>query len=190
MSKAENDTYNQIYIDLKRTSEPLFSPSKNAPALSDIKPSQRILFALCCRRYADMDYCQGLNYLASTFFKVIGSEHETFEFISEFIKQNNLKGMYVSKVYEYHLRNFMLKELIRERLPDVWTQITKKMQINIEMITTQWVMTMFLGYIQEANIILPILDNFVLHSWLSLFPLILAFFKSCERQILRMNDIS
>ena len=83
-----------------------------------------------------MDYCQGLNYLASTFYKVIGSGHLTFEFLTEYIKQNNLKGMYVAKVYEYHLRNFMLKELMRAKLPDIWTHVSKKMQINIEMITT------------------------------------------------------
>jgi hypothetical protein len=36
--------------------------------------------------------------------------------------------------------------------------------MSIDTITTQWVMTLFMGYIQDRDYILPIIDNFILEK--------------------------
>lgn len=42
--------------------------------------------------------------------------------------------------------------------------MTKRLQMSIDTITTQWIMTLFIGYIQDRDYILPIIDNFILEK--------------------------
>jgi hypothetical protein len=74
-------------------------------------------------------------------------------------------------------------QAFKAQLPELFNFLTRKLQINLEMITTQWVMTMFLGFIHDKRIILPMLDNFLLETskpfphqapWKVLFGYILA----------------
>ena len=58
-----------------------------------------------------------------------------------------------------------------------------KISMPFEMISavTQWIMTFFVGYIDDKHIILSILDNFILgetpsDSFRTLYSIILAFF--------------
>ncbi len=69
--------------------------------------------------------------------------------------------MFEKNVSEFHLKSFVLNELIKIYLPISYNHF-KKLQINIEMITTQWIMTLFIGYIDDPNYILTILDNYII----------------------------
>jgi hypothetical protein len=51
---------------------------------------------------------------------------------------------------------------MKTHLPVLWNHLVKKLQINIEMITTPWIMTIFTGSITDPKYILPILDNFII----------------------------
>ena len=72
--------------------------------------------------------------------------------------------MYTPQVYEYHLQNHVLQGLIKQSLPDLWNQMTRKLQMSFDMLTTQWLMTMFVGFINDRTFVLPILDNFILEK--------------------------
>ena len=112
-----------------------------------------------------MGYCQGLNYLATTFFNVCGqNEIKTFQTLHGFVTKLNLQGMYTKQVYEFFLQEYVLNQLIKTYLHDIFIHLTKKLQINLNMITTQWIMTFFVGYITDETLILPILDNFILEK--------------------------
>ena len=81
------------------------------------------------------------------------------------------------------------------------------------MVTTQWILTMFTGWISDQRYILPILDNFMIpmdgkvekreneigdtkqrnldnsrRSWIFIFSVILALFKFNEEKLLKMGD--
>ena len=63
------------------------------------------------------------------------------------------------------------------------------------MITTQWIMTIFTGYIEKETIILPILDNFILEesptrSWRRVYSIILAFLQHHALNVLELKDVS
>ena len=77
---------------------------------------------------------------------------------------HNLKGMYMNKVYEYHLKNFVMQQVVKEHLPEVFNHLTRKLQINIEMITTQWLMTMYVGFIDDPKYLLPFFDLLILQN--------------------------
>ena len=73
-----------------------------------------------------------------------------------------MRGLYMKKVIEYHIKTYVFKQLMKTHLPVLWNHLVKKLQINIEMITTQWIMTVFTGWITDPKYILPIFDNFII----------------------------
>lgn len=123
----------------------------------------QILYAVCSQSLPEMGYCQGLNYFATTFNHVTNRNPSyTFSIILSILISKNLKGMYMSKVYEYHLKNHVLQKVIKEHLPSIYNHLVKKLQINIEMITTQWIMTMFVGWLDKEEYLIPMFDQIIL----------------------------
>lgn len=89
LSKDENDTFYQIYIDMLRTKMP-FSKTEQLPERIQLA-CQRILYVLSCRALPNMGYCQGLNYVACLFYFLCGEdEQRTFELLFCFIVSFNL----------------------------------------------------------------------------------------------------
>lgn len=144
-----------------------------------------MLFAICSKDFPNdkMGYCQGLNYMAAIFFEICDrDELKTYGMIKSFITKMKLRGMYIDKVYEYHLKNNVLNGLIKQHLPKLYNHLVRKLGVQFEMITTAWIMTMFMGFIHQKDLLLTILDNFVLNSkdnmqWHYLYCVILALFK-------------
>lgn len=107
--------------------------------------------------------------------------------------------MYGDKLREFHVKNYVLKEVLKKVLPPrLWVHLTKKLGLNFEMITTQWIMTMFAGYINDPAYILPILDNFIIEGadtnevqkgWRYLYSSIAALMCHHAPQLLEMTDI-
>ena len=65
-----------------------------------------------------MGYCQGLNYVATVFYQISGGDSQkTYDIILGLITKFKLKGIYMSKVYEYHLKTFVMQNLFKQMLP-------------------------------------------------------------------------
>ena len=88
--------------------------------------------------------------------------------------------MFTGEVYEYHVRNFILQKIvrrhfcfepskqgrkIRDQVSQDMTQMKPYRPEMIEMmsmVTTQWLMNQFMGWIDDPEFLLPILDLFIL----------------------------
>ena len=78
--------------------------------------------------------------------------------------------MYVKKVYEYHVRNFgfvwlLKKHFTFKRNRNEITSTTVYRPEMLEMVsmpTTQWLMTIYVGWIDSPHFLLPLLDNFII----------------------------
>lgn len=117
-------------------------------------------------------------------------EKMTFMSLISLILQKNMRGLYTAEVQEFHVQNFVMKRLIKRCLPDLWSHLTRKLQINVELFTTQWIMTFFTGWITDERYLLPIFDNILVSiygdteeedqamlSWIFIFCIILALLK-------------
>ena len=143
-----------------------------------------------------MGYCQGLNYLASVFHHVTqGESQNTHQVLLGFIQSRGLKGVFMNKVYCYHVKNFVMQKLMKENMPQLWSHFVKKLQINIEMITTQWLMTFLIGFIDTKEYLMPYLDKLILGNdnvdfWTQVYASIFAILQVNQAKLLEMNDIS
>ena len=65
----------------------------------------------------EIGYCQGMNYLAACFLAYLEDEELTFDIFMALIVHKRLLPLFHNGVPEYHLRNFILDKLIRQKLP-------------------------------------------------------------------------
>lgn len=124
-----------------------------------------------------------MNFVASSLFAYLKDEELTFNIFLSLLAQKDLQPLYVNGVPEYHLRNYMLDQLIKEHLPDVFYHF-RRLQLNLEVITGQWLMTFFCGYF-HFEAMLPIIDNFFLDDWLAIFRIALALLQKFKEDIIQ-----
>ena len=80
-------------------------------------------------------------------------------------------------------------------MPDVFIWVEKRLDIKIEAFTTQWVMTLYTGWITDERYMLPIFDRIVAGEtgpaglWGFMFATICALFDQNKHELLRMGDI-
>ncbi|CDW79154.1 rab gtpase-activating protein 1-isoform 10-like isoform x1 [Stylonychia lemnae] len=136
----------------------------------------------------DIGYCQGMNFVAAVLFSYLKDEELTFDIFLSLLASKDLKPLYVNGVPEYHIRNFMLEHLVKQHLPEIFYHF-RRLQLNIEVITGQWLMTFFCGYFHYDSM-LQIIDNFFIDDWLAVFRISLALLKMFKDDILSNNDLA
>lgn len=136
----------------------------------------------------DMGYCQGMNYVASSLYSDIRDEETTFNIMLSLLVSKELKALYANGVPEYHVRQYMLDALIKEHIPDL-SLYFKRLGLNSEVLTGQWIMTMFTGFFSHPSILL-ILDSFFIDSWVGVFRVALALLKQFKHELMVSTDIA
>jgi hypothetical protein len=129
-----------------------------------------------------------MNYVASSLYIETKDEELTFNFMLSILVQKGLKPLYSNNVPEYHVRMYMLDQLIQEHIPDL-ARYFKRLGLNSEVITGQWIMTFFCGYFNHPSILL-ILDNFFLDDWISVFRISLALLRKFKDDLMVSTDIA
>ena len=198
----------QLLVDLQRTSKPLGKQPTDILTDDEIAANFRILFATFSGPLADPGYLQGLNYTSCLFHQIYSgpgdgdfyycgpeSEEKSYLSLVALILDNDLRGLYAPSVPEFHLRNFQLKHTLKTLMPDVFIWVEKRLDIKIEAFTTQWVMTLYTGWITDERYMLPIFDRIVAGEtgpaglWGFMFATICALFDQNKHELLRMGDI-
>ena len=136
----------------------------------------------------EIGYCQGMNYMAASFLSYLEDEQLTFDIFMALIVHKKLIPLFYNGVPEYHLRNFILDKLIRKKLPRLHAHFTK-LTLNLEMMTSNWIMTCFCGYL-PGKILLPFLDNFFREGWTAVYRFALTLLSLWEEKFLALNDIA
>lgn len=129
-----------------------------------------------------------MNYLAACFLSYLEDEELTFDIFMALIVHKRLLPLFHNGVPEYHLRNYILDQLIRKQLPRLHNHFLK-LNLNLEMLTSNWIMTIFCGYF-PSKILLPFLDNFFYEGWTAVYRFSLTMLGLWEEEFLKLNDIA
>jgi len=125
----------------------------------------------------------------------MANEDWVFQLMVNLIKAKGLQGMYGAGVPKYHLRLHVITKLLNQFLPHLVYHIENTIGMQMEIIMTEWIMTFFIGYIDDSKLIIPILDNFILsenetQSWFRIACIILAFFKQNSKVLMEIYDLA
>ena len=86
-----------------------------------------------------------MNYIAATLYSNLQEVELTVSVFAGMIAAKKLRGLFSSTVPEYHLRAFVLSQLIKLHLPFLHTHLTK-FKVKMDMIYCEWLMTLFCGF--------------------------------------------
>jgi hypothetical protein len=115
--------------------------SYNNKGLVDLDSVKEILkvYAFC---NVKVGYCQGMNYLAGTFFIVFKEKSKTYWAMDEFIRINSMFDLYSEELPKLKFLFFALDKLIALHLPDIFDTFSSE-TITSSSFSSPWFLTLF-----------------------------------------------
>ena len=65
----------------------------------------------------------------------------------------------------------------------------KKLQLDLSIVTSNWLMTLFNGYLSYP-VVLAVMDNFFLDGWSAIYRVSIAILKLYQEEFLKLPDMS
>ena len=142
----------------------------------------------------DLNYCQGMSYIASFLFQLTKfKEEDTFYLMLAIMKNTEYKSIFDSDLKK--LKNFFYSfdRLVAIYIPEVY-QILQKHNLQVNYFCTSWFITLFTNsclHVDVENppkILLKIWDGFFLKGWKALLTTGLIVLKSNEAKLWEMDN--
>ena len=134
-------------------------------------------------------YCQGMNYVASALYTDSQNEELTFNLFLSLLHSKNLLPLYSNNLLDYHVKSFILDALLRTYLPALHNHFKRSIGLSHEVVTGQWIMTLFCGFFQYPSLVM-FLDTFFLDGWLAFFRVALALLSRFKQDLMANTDIA
>ncbi|KAG8201950.1 hypothetical protein JTE90_027425 [Oedothorax gibbosus] len=172
----------QIELDLLRT----LPNNRHYENLdSDGVPKLRRVLLAYSRHDPVVGYCQGLNRLAAIALLFM-DEEDAFWCMVAIIKFIMPDGYYTRTLITSHVDQKVLKDLIVDKLPRLHSHFEQN-NVDLSLFTFNWFLTVYVDNV-PVEIYLRIWDIFLYEGSKVLFRFAIAFFKSCENEILQVKD--
>ncbi|GFV47385.1 TBC1 domain family member 2B [Trichonephila clavipes] len=172
----------QIELDLLRT---LPNNCHYENLDSDGIPKLRRVLLAYSRHDPVVGYCQGLNRLAAIALLFM-DEEDAFWCLVAIIKFIMPDGYYTRTLITSHVDQKVLKDIMIDKLPRLHAHFEQN-NVDLSLFTFNWFLTIFVDNV-PVEIYLRIWDVFLYEGSKVLFRYALAFFKSCENEILQIKD--
>lgn len=137
----------------------------------------------------DIGYCQGMNYVATALYTDCQNEELTFNLFLSLLHSKALTPLYANGLPDYHLKTFILDQLIKTYLPNLHTHFKRHIGLSHEVVTGQWVMTLFCGFFTYPAVVM-ILDGFFLDGWICIYRVALALLDRFKEELMVNTDIA
>ncbi|CAI2381864.1 unnamed protein product [Moneuplotes crassus] len=174
----------QILLDLERTfcDEPEFCTKndKNKRILLNILLSYT-------KRNSTIGYCQGMNYLAATLFRVFEDEELAFWGLCN-LCESVLPLDYYSHMVEVLVDQKVFVHLLQEKKPELYAHL-QNLGLDVALVLFQWFICLF-GSQFNREVTEAIWDLILLEKSVAVFKSSLAIFDIMEEEILNSSDFS
>lgn len=179
-TKANEEAESQIELDLYRTMPFNIFFKDNGPGL---KKLENILIAFS-RKYPNIGYCQGMNFIAANLLLVYPNEEEAFwAFIG--LVDNVLPKDFFNLV---NVKNDLtiFKENFIENLPKLNAHFNE-IDVEIEPICFNWFISLFSDSL-PIHIVFRVWDIMMLNGYTEIFKISIALFKTFEKNLLGFDS--
>ena len=137
--------------------------------------------------FPDVEYCQGMNFVAAALISVAESEETGFWLFTSLMIKFEMRGLYLPGVPDLHLRNYMMSQVIKQQMPKLSSHF-RRIQMATDYFTSKWVMTLYSNFLPDT-IIPQIFDNIFLDSWSAVYKVAVALLKDMEETFLEMDMV-
>ena len=183
-SLIPNNVLEIIKLDVKRTSfknnidESKESLSNILKAIAFIKPK--------------LNYCQGMNFIASFIFHLLENEEESFYLMTSIVEQTEFSSIFMEDLQRLKTFFFIFDKLINIYVPEVY-QVFNSSNVTVDYFCPPWFLTLFsntVHFIDKDNapkVILKIWDDFFLKGWKALMITGLSIIKNFENELIQLK---
>eukprot|EP00826_Nyctotherus_ovalis_P036575 TRINITY_DN3257_c0_g6_i2.p1 TRINITY_DN3257_c0_g6~~TRINITY_DN3257_c0_g6_i2.p1 ORF type:complete len:723 (-),score=163.69 TRINITY_DN3257_c0_g6_i2:91-2238(-) len=152
--------------------------------------------AFILRSYAQynktIDYCQGINFLASYLYLIAKDEARTFCLLARLMEQFEMEGLFTKEVPLLKLCFDRLDNLIAIYCPCI-SEVLKRENVKCDFFASTWFLTVFTYPIQFTKepepplVLVKIWDAFLTCGWKAVFRLGVFFVGEMEKRVFEGN---
>ena len=189
--KNANDTKTKdiIILDVNRTS---FNSRKCQNEEEAREKLTNVLYAAAMVNN-DIKYCQGMNFLVE-FLLEIYEEEETFYIFLSFFESTEYSVIFTKDLLKMKVFFYVFKRIMSLFEPELSNYLNNS-GINYNFFLPPWFITLFTGSHQYHNkeeddntdLIIKILDNFIIYGWTSMMEFSCAILHLYEPHIMNMR---
>ena len=140
----------------------------------------------------EVQYCQGMNFLAGFLLLLTGSEPDAFKLMKRIIERYGMQNLFVQDVPLLKEYFYELARLIYVTYPDL-SLVFRAEGVSTSFFASAWFMTIFSYSIQHVKddkptaMILKIWDSFILQGWKAVFKAGLFVVGELKEKLLEMK---
>jgi len=139
-----------------------------------------------------LNYCQGMNFIASFIFHLLENEEESFYLMTSIVEQTEFSSIFMEDLQRLKTFFFIFDKLINIYVPEVY-QVFKSSNVIVDYFCPPWFLTLFsntVNFIDKNNapkVILKIWDDFFLKGWKALIITGLSIIKNFENELIKLK---
>ena len=139
-----------------------------------------------------LNYCQGMNFIASFIFHLLENEEESFYLMTSIVEQTEFSSIFMEDLQRLKTFFFIFDKLINIYVPEVY-QVFNSSNVTVDYFCPPWFLTLFsntVHFIDKDNapkVILKIWDDFFLKGWKALMITGLSIIKNFENELIKLK---
>ena len=178
-----------IILDVNRTS---FNTIKRQNELESKEKLTNVLYAVSMVNNG-VKYCQGMNFLVE-FLLEIYSEEETFYIFLGLFESTEYSIIFTKDLHKMKVFFYVFKRIMTLYEPEL-SNFLNSSGVNYNFFLPPWFITLFTGSHQyhnkaeddNTNLIIKILDNFIIYGWTSMMEFSCAILHLYENYIMNLK---
>ena len=186
INKPENkrECFELIDLDIKRM---WFKEN-----MEEIRNSLNNILCSLAFLHPKINYCQGMNCIASLLYDVCGGEEEAFQIYNCLLISTEYGDLYTNDLKRLNKYFYVFERLIFIYLPEVFLHLTST-RISPRFFTSPWFITLFTNAYKNIKgkeypkVLIWILDSFIIDGWRAINKIGLCLMKHFEKKILNMD---
>ena len=147
-----------------------------------------ILYAVALSN-GDIKYCQGMNFIASLFYEIFGEEEAFYIFLSMF-KTTEYPIIFAKDLKKLKVFFYVFNRIIQLLEPELYSYLTMH-NATVNTFVPPWFITLFTsshqylrGEQDNSNLIIRILDNFIVSGWKGMMMVGMALLHNFENTLM------
>ena len=178
---------NIIDLDTKRMS---YSGNKDS---KEIKPILDNILTCLSGCHPQINYSQGMNYIAYLLYEICGSEEEAFQIYNSLLTSTPYGDLFFNELLVLNKYFYVFDRLVFIYLPEIYEHL-KNNDISAKLFVTPWFITLFCNSyknnkdMKNPKVLIWILDLFIIYGWKSIIKIGICLMKHFETKILSYDS--
>ena len=178
---------NIIDLDTKRMS---YSSNKDSKEIKQVLDNILICLSGC---HPQINYSQGMNYIAYLLYEICGSEEEAFQIFNSLLTSTPYGDLFLNELLVLNKYFYVFDRLVFIYLPEIYEHL-KNNDISAKLFVTPWFITLFCNSyknnkdMRNPKVLIWILDLFIINGWKSIIKIGICLMKHFETKILSYDS--